>query len=306
MKKSIIILIPYFGRWPEWFSLFIETIKRNSTIDFLFYTDCDTSLLDAPNIKVRSLTFSDYVLFANQVTGLNFNPPNAYKLCDLRPLFGYIHRVDFKDYDFYGWCDVDLLFGDIRSFYTDELLAKYDVFSTHSHRISGHFALFRNNEKNQTMYRKIYRWKEALYHPEFVGIDEHGITNAYVQNILHKVNDKFNFGLPEKFLNKLSFYKIRKLYLKEQYTTPFIPRPWLDGTLNSQQPDTWYYINNKITNNRDVARNFIYIHFMNFKSSQWRHDGTKAPWEGKEKICFATPKDMDKGIIIDNYGIRPL
>lgn len=31
-----------------------------------------------------------------------------------------------KDYDFWGHCDADLIFGDIRKFVTDDILNKYD------------------------------------------------------------------------------------------------------------------------------------------------------------------------------------
>ena len=45
---------------------------------------------------------------------------------------------------------------------------------------------------------------------------------------------------------------------------------------------------------------------MNFKSSKYRHDGSVAPWEGFEKICFASKSDMLKGISINEKGIHPL
>jgi len=44
---------------------------------------------------------------------------------------------------------------------------------------------------------------------------------------------------------------------------------------------------------------------MNFKSSRWRHDGTRAPWEGVNPICRASPRDMKTGIVIDESGIAP-
>ena len=96
------------------------------------------------------------------------------------------------------------------------------------------------------------------------------------------------------------------MYMKEQYTTQFLPVPWIDGTLNSDQPDEWYYKNGDVTNNRDGDRKFIYIHFMNFKSSHWRHDGTKATWEDKTKICSATVDQVKAGIVINADGISPI
>jgi hypothetical protein len=299
------IFIPYFGKWPDWAPIYFETLRRNSSIDFIFFTDCDPNIINAPNIRFHTIRFDEYVDLVNSKLDFKFQPENAYKLCDLRPLFGYIHEDIFRKYDFYGWIDVDLLLGDLRSFYTDQILANYDVFSTHAHRISGHFALFRNNEKNRNMYKKIYRWKEALQEKPFIGIDEHGITNAYLQTVFDKFNEKYKRNIQNFVTTTFSDAKKKRMYMVEQYTTPFLSKPWLDGTINSDQPDTWYYKNGNITNERDGDRKFIYLHFMNFKSSQWRHDGTQAPWEGMERICRAKVADMDKGLVINKNGILP-
>jgi hypothetical protein len=301
--KKIAILIPYFGKFPEWADLFFQTLKKNKTIDFIFFTDCDTSKYKAPNLFFNQMSFQKYIQFVNTKLPITFHPTNAYKLCDLRPLYGYIHEDILKPYDFYGWTDMDILFGDIRSFYTNEILERYAVLSTHAIRISGHMALFRNTTENRQMYKKIYNWQEALQHKNFVGIDEHGITHAYLDTLIDKVNQKFKLKIDNAATRFLSGLKRKKLFMKEQYTTPFTTIPWLDGSVNSAHPDVWYYTNGKITNSRDKDHSFLYLHMMNFKSSLWRHDGTKAPWEGKEKICFATAEDMENGIEINRDGI---
>jgi hypothetical protein len=300
---KIILLIPYFGKFPEWSALFFESIKRNNTIDFYFFTDCDIENYQAPNIKYTKLSFLDYLKLVNRKNNLNFNPSNAYKICDLRPLFGALHNDVIENYDFYGWTDMDILFGDIRSFYNEEILGKYEVFSTHNGRISGHFSLFKNTVKNKLMYKKIYRWQEALAKKEFVGIDEHGLTNAYMLTIFDKINQKFNLHIDNFITRYFSTLKRKKLYFTEQYTTPFTVIPWIDGSINSNQPSTWYYKDGIITNDRDLSRKFIYLHFMNFKNSQWRHDGTKAPWEGKKKIYFVENLNSKNGVVINNQGI---
>jgi hypothetical protein len=305
--NTIALIIPYFGKFPEWAPLYFETIRRNSSIDFLFYTDCDfSSYQHISNCIFHKIRFEDYLQNARELAGIEFNPANAYKLCDLRPLYPIIHYADIREYDFYGWTDMDILYGDIRLFYTDDLLAKYDVFSAHEVRISGHFALFRNIEKYRNAYKKIYCWREHLAFPEFVGIDEHGITNALTMTFFDRLNEKMNWNLDNFLTRWLKKRKMSRLYMVEQYTTPFITTPWLDGSKNCKQPDVWFYKDGKITNSRDVDRNFIYLHFMNFKSSQWRHDGTPAPWEGKEHLYTASKEDMKYGIIIDQKGIHKL
>jgi len=305
MSPRIMVLVLYFGKWPEWMDLFLETVRRNSDIDFLFVTDCDASVIRGPNAQVREISFDDYVGWVNQRIGFEFAPADGLKLCDLRPVFGMIHQEDFVGHDFYGWCDTDLLFGEVRAFYTNDILARFDVLATHGDRISGHFSLFRNNDRNRDMFRNIYHWQEALRSEQFVGIDEHGITNAYLMTAVDKANEKFGWNIDNFVTRALARWRRRRMYLTEQYSTPFLPKPWLDGTLNSAQPDEWYYRNGRITNSRDGERDFMYLHFMNFKSSRWRHDGTRAPWEGLTKISRATAADMHNGIVINASGITP-
>ncbi|MFK7785502.1 MAG: hypothetical protein AB8B56_10315, partial [Crocinitomicaceae bacterium] len=82
----------------------------------------------------------------------------------------------------------------------------------------------------------------------------------------------------------------------------FTPLPWLDGSVNSDQPDEWYYSQGEVSNNRDQGRKFMYLHFMNFKSNLWRKDGSTAPWEGLKSVYHV--ENLEKEIIIDKTGFR--
>jgi len=298
--KSIAIICFYFGKFPEWFDLYFESLRRNPTIDFIFYTDCDFEEYTSENVFFNKISYEEYVQLIIKNTGVHFTPANSYKLCDFRPLLATIHFEAIKGYDFYGYADLDLIFGDIRSFYTPEILDTYDVISTHEITLSDHCILFRNTELNRNMYQKIGGWKEKLEASYCVGIGEENLFNAYSKYIKEQ-NGRWK-GI-YKYLNR--FFGL-KIYLKEQYTTPFTPIPWTDGTVYGQQPDIWYYKNGRITNDRDGERNFIYLHFMNFKSSKYRHDGSTAPWENELAICFAKVEDMKNGIVINSQGILPL
>ena len=296
-KRSVVILIPYFGSWPEWIDLFFETARRNTTIDFLVFTDCDADAFAAPNIQIRPTSFADYVQRARSWLGLPFDPPDGYKLCDLRPMFGALHEKEFSGYDFYGWCDTDLLFGDIRRFYTNQVLERFDVLSTHADRISGHFALFRNTPRNRLMYRKVYRWQQYLLEPEFIGLDEHGITNAYVMTGFDKIEREVRLGARQPRDAPVGGAQTAPTCPRRAVHNAVLPKPWLDGSVDSAQPHEWFYRDGHVTNSRDGDREFLYLHLMNFKSSRWRHDGTRAPWEGDCRICQATPHDMRTGIV---------
>jgi hypothetical protein len=156
------------------------------------------------------------------------------------------------------------------------------------------------------MYRRIYQWRRSLLEPAFVGLDEHGITNAYLMTAVDKANEKFGWRFDNRATRLWAARRRRRMLLVEQHTTPFLPKPWIDGSLDSAQPHEWFYRDGRITNSRDGEREFIYLHLMNFKSSRWRHDGTSAPWEGVTDVCRATARDMKTGIVVDDSGIAPV
>lgn len=302
--KKIVFLLPYFGKWPDWMPLYIDSVRRNTSIDFLFITDCDTSVLDnVPNVTYQKISFEAYVNRYKKILGEDIQIQNTYKICDLRPFYALVHEKDIADYDFFGWTDLDVLFGDIRAYYTDEILNKYNVLSSHQMRLAGHCALLRNRPKYRRIGFKIYNWKAALQNPAFVGIDEHGITNALTMTIFDKAAEKFGFSLDNYLLNLIRKLKTESYYFKEQYSTPFSSIPWIDDSLHSKQPDEWFYERGKITNARDGDRSFMYLHLMNFKSSTWRFDGTIAPWESGFVYDI---KDINARIKIDKEGIKSL
>ncbi|MFW5700588.1 MAG: DUF6625 family protein, partial [Cyclobacteriaceae bacterium] len=95
--ESVCLLIPYFGKFPDWAPLYFETLKKNKTIDFIFYTDCDPKEFTAPNVQFISIGFDEYISLVREKTGVDFKPANPYKLCDLRPLYPLVHAEDIKN-----------------------------------------------------------------------------------------------------------------------------------------------------------------------------------------------------------------
>ena len=73
-----------------------------------------------------------------------------YKFCDFRAAYGEVFAEYLAGYDFWGHCDIDLLWGDIRAFVTDEVLTKYDRVYTH-----GHCCLYKNTACVNSWYRTL-------------------------------------------------------------------------------------------------------------------------------------------------------
>ena len=62
-------------------------------------------------------------------------------------------------------------------------------------------------------------------------------------------------------INIFFLLKTKRLYFKEQHTTPILSD---DGLTCKHDADTWYYKDGKITNcNNDIE--YIYLHFMILK-----------------------------------------
>jgi hypothetical protein len=262
MRPSLVVLVPYFGRWPEWIELFVESCKWNPTVRWRIFTDCDPPQNRADNVEYERLAFAEYKALVRERLGVAFDPPEPYKLCDLRPALGAVHEREIREFDFFGYGDLDVVYGDLRRFYTDEVLAAHDVLSTHPDRISGHFAVFRNTPAMRHAYRRYRRHREILAAPEYVGMDE-SLAALFLPAARRRI------GLRRRLrgaLLRLALGRPRALFV-ERYSTVLSPRGWHDGTM--RYPERWSWRAGRLTNDRDGEREFMYLHFMRWRSRRW-------------------------------------
>ncbi|MBE8117622.1 DUF6625 family protein [Limosilactobacillus fermentum] len=174
-----LLIIPYFGKLPNYFPLWVESAEQNKRIfDFLIITDQNIRV-KAPNIRVEKTDFPTFKKFVQSKFDFHISLAKPYKLCDFRPAYGYIFNDDIKDdYDYWGFCDIDLIFGNAEKFLRPVWL-KYDKISK-----LGHLQLYRNNSElkelfkhttsNKTFnnYRKIFKRKGMYLFDEQFGIDD--------------------------------------------------------------------------------------------------------------------------------------
>lgn len=306
--NKISIIIPYFGVWPQWINLFIHSCERNKDIDFYIFTDCNKKFSESSNIKLQYITFSDYCKHVSDRLKIDFQPNNPYLLCDLKPFLGIVHKDILADYDFWGFGDIDVVWGDIRSFYSEELLNKFDIFSTHNDRISGHLCLIRNTDKYINLCLEIKNWPAKLCSQEYCRLDETEFTKCIFRQaiIIQKLYTKVLMNILGWRIAWEIYYSIfpilhvllrtrqKKLYFKEQHSTPILSP---DGILYRLESDTWYYIDGKIKNNRTELE-YIYLHFMVFKKNNIRQEYY---WTGD--FYQVKNEDFEKGIIINKKGI---
>ncbi len=160
--KKIGVVIPYFGPLPATINACLSTMAYNKTVDFIFFTDQNRPAYAAENVKWYRIAFEQLKQLALQATGVKYPSNSPYKLCDYKPAYGDIFSEYVAEYDFWGWCDIDLVFGDIRAFITPQILEEYDVINK-----LGHFVLVKNTEKMRKMYQAPLSGGGAVYRQVF-------------------------------------------------------------------------------------------------------------------------------------------
>ena len=169
--KTINIIIPYFGSFPNYFQLFLNSCSYNTTVDWTIITD-NTQLYYYPqNVKVVHMTFSELKNKIQNRFDFQVSLDSVHKLCEFKPAYGYIFSEYIEGYDFWGYGDLDLIYGDFRKFITDEILDKYPkIFKL------GHLTLIKNelcfNEMFKNKYHDQLFYKLAFSNPDNFNFDE--------------------------------------------------------------------------------------------------------------------------------------
>ena len=145
--KSIVVIFPYFGKLPVQYKMWRESALRNPSVDFMFFTDADIE--PAKNIFVHKMKFEEFRQYIQAVFDFPIVLDRPYKLCEYKQAYGYILRDYIKEYDFWGFGDLDLVYGDIRAFFNDYILTEKRFLLGW-----GHLTLIHNDEEANTYFMK--------------------------------------------------------------------------------------------------------------------------------------------------------
>lgn len=237
MKK--VFVVPYFGKFPEYFQLWLDSCNYNNEFNWILLTDIDKSIYNVPvNVEFIECTFSNIInIFRNKIDD-KISLDTAYKLCDFRPVYWMLLDYYNITYDFWGYCDVDLIFGRLSYFLKEELFFKYDrIYSM------GHLSLISSSPITKYAFLldgADYSWKEVFFSNKTFGFDEHhGLNKIWKKNKLSfyyndieivDINPQFkDFRLTNIALNKekqlfifkegkiIQGYWYRKQYIEKEF-----------------------------------------------------------------------------------------
>lgn len=211
MRRRLCFIIPYFGKMPNYFPLFLKSCSTNIDFNWLIFTDDATEYDYPPNVRKVSMTFLD----CKRIIQSKFNCPIAlytpYKLCDLKPMYGYIFEEYLKEYRFWGHCDVDTIMGNLGKWLTDEFLDNFDKLFC-----LGHMTIYRNTPENNRVFMTNYKgrevYKEALATPDIYTFDESWKDNVNINTIFeccgkrcYKEDLSLNIACPHNKFHRIQY-----------------------------------------------------------------------------------------------------
>lgn len=297
-EPSILMLMPYLGQWPVWFDFYLESCKWNPTVDWLFFTDCGEPSNHCPNVRYVQMSKADLEQRIATRLAVAVSLNDSYKLCDLKPTYGVLFAEYLTGYDYWGYGDVDVIYGNIRHFYTPKVLT-YDLISTYSGLLAAHFALFRNRADMRHAFRFCRGWRQILAQRSYQHFDEGVFSRRLTRFSAQPTWQRWLLrGLTGRFCS---------CYMVQQYSTILgISGTWLDQT--HEYPSEWYWRNGHLTNNKTGDQEFLYLHFMQWKSSRYliRELGERAAWEQLPAIIHLDPATAGNGFKINRHGFHAL
>lgn len=268
-------------------------------IDFIFYTDCDTSTLpEYENVSYKKISFKDYCALVGMRLNIKYNIKSPYKLTDLKPFLGAVHMAELEGYDFWSFGDLDLCYGDLSKVVNEASLSKYELITTHCYHIAGHMTIMANNEYYRNLCFKIDNWERRLIEDRHYAFDENEWSmlvypRLYIGRFLWKylvrrlkVTDFFSF------LDKYNRMFNPNQLFREFYTSP-APQPdekWIYDTQTGRVVDP-------------KGRELPYIHFLFFKKTPWFD--TDCYW-GKDFYQLEKNVERYPAIEISLNGIKPM
>ena len=291
--KKLLFLMPYFGRWPEWFAIYLASCAHNPQFDWLFFTDCDPPLTAPQNVRFIRTSLAELSALFSKKLQIHVSIDRPIKICDFRLAFGHVFSDYLKGYSSWGFGDIDVVYGDLSQFLTEEALT-HDLITFHADYISGHLCVLRNDPKVVSLFTRLPQFFEKLQDEQSKVLDEWLFPGGRRWSSLQ-------VEFPHEVMQELNFL------IQESYPCPFSwTVPWVDGT--DHFPIKWYWLHGRLTNEYTGERSFPYLHFVCFKhGSHLLTKRLKGDWRELKTLVYLEPHEIEDGVMICcDKGFHPL
>lgn len=177
MQQNVILFIPYFGKWPSYFPIFLFSTRYNDKIRFYFLTDCPIPDNYPDNVTFQQFSLQNFKSLVESKLGIKPLLNSGYKVCDFRPAFAVLFSEILGTHSYWGYCDIDLILGETNRFLSFINYQDYDIISCRPEWITGSFALFKNTPKINRLFQGSNKFAEVFKSQVFMSFDECGAGN---------------------------------------------------------------------------------------------------------------------------------
>ncbi|HEC43782.1 MAG TPA: hypothetical protein ENI20_13245 [Bacteroides sp.] len=169
----------------------------------------------ADNMLFKSITSEDLSKLITEKLGFTVNISNPLKLCDLKPAFGHIFSDHLENYDYWGYCDLDLVTGNLKKYVHPLYEAGVDVISFYKSFLSGPLCLFKKSTHTLELYKKVQGYRAILMDPAYMAMDENNKSEeaeiARFSNLKARVQ-YLKYIFSNRNLRRSGFQEIRYRY----------------------------------------------------------------------------------------------
>ncbi len=178
---KIAIVIPYMGKWPVYFDLYLKGCAANGWLDVIIFTDCPVPEKHPDNVRFIPSSLKKTSELATLKLGAALDFQFGYKLCDLRPFYGIVFEDYLAAYDFWGYGDIDLIYGNLAQFIIPRIKGGAHLISSRRELFTGSFALLRNTPDINNLGKTIPDYRQFLQSKNYECLDETAHSNIVWQ-----------------------------------------------------------------------------------------------------------------------------
>lgn len=211
-KPRVAIIHIYLGQLPDWFGVFIKSCTSLPAFDFLIFSDQTLKKELQQNIHLNLFTKKDLTQLFEQKLNRSIALHDAYKICDFKPLFGKLFEDYLTNYDYWGYCDNDLIFGNLSGSLQKAFTNRYDIISLYGGYLSGPFCLFRNSPQINNLFRESECIEKIYRSDDYCGFDEHIVQPAVAPSWLTRAVSLLSYFASFPFFKTMCLAEIRYQY----------------------------------------------------------------------------------------------
>lgn len=229
-ERHVVIIANYFGRLSNNFQLWLDTCATNGWIDWCFITDASMEKYDVPkNVKIIKSSFTELKAAIQKKFNFPIRYSTPWQFCLYRPVFPLLFSELIDEYEYWGWCDCDVLFGDLSILRSR--MGRFDKILP-----MGHLSIVRRDMDffDRVMQHPMIVQAYSESQPALTCFDEIGYPNTVLKDVGATMVDDIPFMQPDvhwgHYKTCATHALWRELGVTSRAHTPCV-FSWCDGDL---------------------------------------------------------------------------